>query len=95
MDERGAYLNSWEWSTGSSIDSVTVFEREISWSTRASGFSMFETGESQTVVSYLETGPIWDAPAYILADIHAEIQKMNSPKTKGNKSAAADKSPSE
>ncbi len=83
MNERGAYLNSWEWSTGSSIDSVTLFEREISWSTRESGFSMFETGESQTLDSYLETGPIWEAPNYILSQLNEEIEKLNARKKKG------------
>jgi hypothetical protein len=83
MNERGAYLNSWEWSTGSSIDSVTLFEREISWSTRESGFSMFETGESQSLVSYLEKGPIWEAPSYILGQLNEEIEKLKARKKKG------------
>jgi hypothetical protein len=80
MDDRGALLNSWEWSTGSSIDSVTLFERQISWSTRESGFSMFETGESQTLDSYLETGPVWEAPNYILSQLNEEIEKSKARK---------------
>ncbi len=83
MDDRGALLNSWEWSTGSSIDSVTLFERQISWSTRESGFSMFETGESQTLDSYVESGPIWEAPTYILSELNEEIEKLKASKKKG------------
>ena len=83
MEDRGPYINSWEWSTGSGIDSVTLFEREVGWSTRASGFSMFETGESQSLVSYLEKGPVWDAPGYILQQLNEEIEKMNTRQKKG------------
>ncbi len=82
MEDRGPYINSWEWSTGESIDSVTLFEREVSWSTRAPGFSVFETGESQSLVSYLEKGPVWDAPGYILQQLNEEIEKMNTRKKK-------------
>jgi hypothetical protein len=82
MEDRGPYINSWEWSTGESIDSVTLFEREVGWSTRASGFSMFETGESQSLVSNLEKGPVWDAPGYILQQLNEEIEKMNTRKKK-------------
>ncbi len=44
---------------------------------------MFETGESQTLDSYLETGPVWEAPTYILSQLNEEIEKMNTRKKKG------------
>ena len=44
---------------------------------------MFETGESQSLVSYLEKGPVWDAPGYILQQLNEEIEKMNTRKKKG------------